>query len=83
MCTTPIHVFPFQYINVLTVVTCHVYSIYADVVLVWTAMLACLQIVFKNDKDSGKVFYVLKEDYEKKRCNGTSDTSIGMHKLCS
>ena len=46
-------------------------------------MLACLQIVFKNDKDSGKVFYVLKEDYEKKCCNGTSDTSIGMHKLCS
>ena len=62
---------------------CHVYSIYADVVLLWTAILACLQIVFKNDKDSGKVFYTLKEDYEKKRCNGTSDTSLGMHELCS
>ena len=38
----------------------------------------CLQIVFKNEKDSGKVHYILKEDHEKKRCNGTSDTSVGM-----
>jgi len=38
----------------------------------------CLQIVFKNEKDSGKVYYLLREDHEKKRCNGTSDTSIGM-----
>ena len=34
--------------------------------------------MFKNEKDSGKVHYILKEDHEKKRCNGTSDASVGM-----
>ena len=65
-------------LHVNIILVCRYLSIY-----LLSLYCICLQIVFKNEKDSGKVHYILKEDHEKKRCNGTSDTSLGMHKLCS